>query len=95
MPVQRIPRYQLLLKELQKRTPLDHPDMPCIEKALEMIIEVAKECDASMNGDKEMKLKMELQEALGSGFTLMKASRKLLRYVGLVILLLWVGDADC
>ena len=26
MPVQRIPRYQLLLQELQKRTPADHPD---------------------------------------------------------------------
>ena len=31
MPVQRIPRYQLLLKELQKRTPADHPDMPFIK----------------------------------------------------------------
>lgn len=30
MPVQRIPRYQLLLKELQKRTPEDHPDYPFI-----------------------------------------------------------------
>lgn len=33
MPVQRIPRYQLLLKELQKRTPADHPDMPFIQVA--------------------------------------------------------------
>lgn len=34
MPVQRIPRYQLLLKELQKRTPSDHPDMPFIQVAI-------------------------------------------------------------
>ena len=31
MPVQRIPRYQLLLVELQKRTPKNHPDYPFIE----------------------------------------------------------------
>lgn len=31
MPVQRIPRYQLLLQELQKRTPADHPDFVFIQ----------------------------------------------------------------
>lgn len=95
MPVQRIPRYQLLLKELEKRTPADHPDMLCIKKALEMIIEVAKECNSSMNGDIETKLKMELQEALGPNFTLMKASRKLLCYVCVDdYILLIVDDVD-
>ena len=80
MPVQRIPRYQLLLKELQKRTPEDHPDYPFIEKALDCIVVVAKECDSAMNGDKENSLKLSIQNSLGSSFQLMKASRKLLKY---------------
>ena len=77
MPVQRIPRYQLLLKELQKSTPEDHPDYPFINKALECILAVAKECDSAMNGDKETSLKVSIQNSFGSSFQLMKASRKL------------------
>ena len=80
MPVQRIPRYQLLLKELQKSTPEDHPDYPFISKALECILVVAKECDSAMNGDKETSLKVSIQNSFGSSFQLMKASRKLLKY---------------
>jgi len=34
-PIQRIPRYELLFKELLKHTPDDHPDKPNLEKALQ------------------------------------------------------------
>lgn len=42
---------------------------------------MAKECDSAMNGDKETSLKLSIQNSLGSKFMLMKASRKLLKYV--------------
>ena len=91
MPVQRIPRYQLLLGELKKRTPEDHPDYPFIEvffftcfqvqKALESIVEVATQCNTAMKGDKETSLKMSIQHCLGDKFVLCKPSRQLIKYV--------------
>jgi hypothetical protein len=41
MPVQRIPRYILLLSELKKHTPSDHPDYPKITEAWTSMQEVA------------------------------------------------------
>eukprot|EP01125_Pyxidicula_operculata_P017353 TRINITY_DN6074_c0_g2_i1.p1 TRINITY_DN6074_c0_g2~~TRINITY_DN6074_c0_g2_i1.p1 ORF type:complete len:1111 (-),score=275.22 TRINITY_DN6074_c0_g2_i1:73-3264(-) len=40
-PIQRIPRYNLLLKELQKNTPEDHADYTVLEECLAKIGEVA------------------------------------------------------
>jgi len=40
-PIQRIPRYQLLLKDLLKHTWPDHPDFENLNKALNMIVETA------------------------------------------------------
>ena len=42
MPVQRIPRYRLLLQELFEHTPHSHPDYPCLKMALD---EVSKRAD--------------------------------------------------
>eukprot|EP01105_Mastigella_eilhardi_P014029 TRINITY_DN3190_c0_g2_i5.p1 TRINITY_DN3190_c0_g2~~TRINITY_DN3190_c0_g2_i5.p1 ORF type:complete len:832 (-),score=199.87 TRINITY_DN3190_c0_g2_i5:77-2548(-) len=41
LPVQRIPRYQLLLKEVVKLTPAGHPDLKNLEEALANITKVA------------------------------------------------------
>lgn len=35
-PVQRLPKYVLIMKEVKKRTPSDHPDYENIEKALRL-----------------------------------------------------------
>lgn len=43
LPVQRIPRYKMLLDEVKKCTPLDHPDYADISVACETIKEVATE----------------------------------------------------
>ena len=40
-PVQRIPRYTLLLQELKRHTPQDHPDVAHLEKAIPLMAEVA------------------------------------------------------
>jgi hypothetical protein len=41
MPIQRIPRYQLLLDGLVKATPKDHPDYTDLSSALKQIVSVA------------------------------------------------------
>lgn len=41
MPVQRIPRYELLLKELIKHTPLDHPDHDLLINSQSLVHELA------------------------------------------------------
>lgn len=41
MPVQRVPRYKLLLRELSKETKSNHPAYPILEKANELINTVA------------------------------------------------------
>src|SRR3989338_9362304 len=41
MPIQRIPRYLLLLKDLQRHTAPDHSDTPHLEKAVTAIGEIA------------------------------------------------------
>lgn len=40
-PVQRIPRYKLLLEEVLKGTPADHPDHPLVAEALDRISTIA------------------------------------------------------
>ena len=37
-PVQRIPRYILLLKDIIKKTPEDHPDYPQLVQAEEKMV---------------------------------------------------------
>jgi len=45
LPIQRIPRYQLLIKELLKYTEEDHPDFPNLTKSLQKVVEIAAEMD--------------------------------------------------
>jgi len=40
MPVQRVPRYALLLRELEKCTPEDHPDFENLKVALSKILDI-------------------------------------------------------
>ena len=40
-PVERIPRYVLLLKDIIKKTPEDHPDYPQLVQAEEKMVGVA------------------------------------------------------
>jgi len=41
MPVQRIPRHILLLTDLAKHTPTDHPDFAALSRAVERTRQVA------------------------------------------------------
>lgn len=48
MPVQRIPRYLLLLGELKRETGTDHPDRAMLEKAIDLIESVANHINEQM-----------------------------------------------
>eukprot|EP00727_Mastigamoeba_balamuthi_P013935 m51a1_g9164 putative domain containing protein (940) ;mRNA; r:4943-8248 len=62
VPVQRIPRYVLLLTEFSKATPEDHPDRPDLLSALEFIRELADYInDHKRKLDNTMQL-MEIQK---------------------------------
>jgi hypothetical protein len=57
MPVQRLPRYLLLLKELRKYTDQDHPDYPLINNAMQNLDELAKQFN-EVQRDKETQRKV-------------------------------------
>jgi len=48
MPIQRVPRYMLLLKELSKETPKDHPASPLLIEALDLIGDSAKQINEAL-----------------------------------------------
>lgn len=48
MPVQRVPRYKLLLKELIKETKKDHPAYPILEKANDLINTAATQINGAL-----------------------------------------------
>jgi hypothetical protein len=76
MPVQRLPRYSMLLSELFKKTPAEHPDYADLQASIEMIQSVTNEINRGV-GDAEKQKK--LQDILKRGFSglepLMEPSR--------------------
>ena len=53
MPVQRVPRYRLLIQELLKHTPLAHADVAPLKRALNVISNVAASINASARTKEE------------------------------------------
>jgi hypothetical protein len=57
MPVQRLPRYQLLLEGLMKYTPVDHSDFKSLAEAMQQIRHlVAQVNDSEKDQDSQLKL---------------------------------------
>jgi hypothetical protein len=63
-PVQRIPRYVLLLKELEKKTPENHPDSPLVSEALKSIQLVANHVNERMKQSEAEAKALEIQASL-------------------------------
>jgi len=77
MPIQRVPRYNLLLQDLLKKTESSHPDFKFIEKALASCQEVANHINQSMRKTEQMnKLVKNANTEAFAG--LLEASRSLL-----------------
>jgi hypothetical protein len=62
MPIQRIPRYQLLLQDLVNSTRRNHKDYKHLRQALEAIIQIAKYINEQKRTYEEMQKVIKLQE---------------------------------
>eukprot|EP01105_Mastigella_eilhardi_P004007 TRINITY_DN152_c0_g1_i1.p1 TRINITY_DN152_c0_g1~~TRINITY_DN152_c0_g1_i1.p1 ORF type:complete len:1455 (+),score=396.79 TRINITY_DN152_c0_g1_i1:32-4366(+) len=62
LPVQRIPRYQLLLKEIIKYTPEGHPDLQNINESLDQIHEVGQHINENVRDKSQLERLLTLQK---------------------------------
>jgi len=83
MPVQRIPRYVLLLTDLKKKTPAAHPDYKLIKDALDKVSRVATAVNEQMRASemdaKVLAIQNSLWSASGSVPELVAPQRKFVR----------------
>eukprot|EP00045_Choanoeca_perplexa_P013590 m.154690 g.154690 ORF g.154690 m.154690 type:complete len:1181 (+) comp16394_c1_seq8:839-4381(+) len=60
-PIQRIPRYVMLLKDLLRRTPPDHPDFGLLREATESYSKLAKEINEAKGKAEQRLLTIQVQ----------------------------------
>jgi len=82
MPVQRIPRYILLINDYMKRTDSTHPDQPGLKKALQKVSEIADWIDEQKTiydkGQELIKLNSNILK-MPTGLTLVVPGRALVK----------------
>lgn len=78
-PVQRVMRYQLLLKEYQKHLQSSDPDYSDTSVALDLVVEAASHANEMMRKLDRYRNVLEVQELLGGSMTLVSPSRELLK----------------
>ncbi|XP_018558968.1 FYVE, RhoGEF and PH domain-containing protein 4a isoform X2 [Lates calcarifer] len=64
-PVQRVPRYEMLLKDYLKKLPQDDPDRRDAEKSLEIIAMAATHSNSAIRKSENLKKLLEIYEMLG------------------------------
>ena len=80
MPVQRVPRYELLLRELMRYTPGVHEEREVLEKALTKIQSIAQHINESGRRMEEMQRVMDVQARISGDYgTLLLPHRRLVR----------------
>ncbi|CAM9593705.1 unnamed protein product, partial [Phaeothamnion confervicola] len=75
MPIQRIPRYKLLLEGMLKNTDKDHPDYKELEKAIEHVSDVASFINDSIKRRENQAKIWGIQEMLSENIDLAKPTR--------------------
>ncbi|MGH0184751.1 UNVERIFIED_CONTAM: hypothetical protein FKN15_016030, partial [Acipenser sinensis] len=78
-PVQRVPRYEMLLKDYLKKLPPGSPDRADSEKALEIIFEAAKHSNAAIADMERLEKLWEVYEMLGMEEEMVDPSNKLIK----------------
>ena len=63
-PIQRIPRYNLLLADLIKNTGEDHPDLPSLREALKQMIEMAEQVNLAIKFTENQKKLAQIQQLI-------------------------------
>eukprot|EP01117_Protostelium_nocturnum_P012808 TRINITY_DN4745_c0_g1_i1.p1 TRINITY_DN4745_c0_g1~~TRINITY_DN4745_c0_g1_i1.p1 ORF type:complete len:767 (-),score=332.45 TRINITY_DN4745_c0_g1_i1:38-2041(-) len=81
-PVQRVPRYELLLKEMVKNTGEDHPDFKDLFQALFRIQDINKQINDSKRNSENLEKIIEIQKKLETN-NLVAPHRKLIKEGGL------------
>ncbi|XP_067834213.1 FYVE, RhoGEF and PH domain-containing protein 2-like [Heptranchias perlo] len=78
-PVQRIPRYQMLLKDYLRKLPLDSSDRTDAEKSLEIIFEAAKHSNAAIAELEKQEKMWDIYEMLGGDEDIVDPSTELIK----------------
>ncbi|XP_063796871.1 FYVE, RhoGEF and PH domain-containing protein 3 isoform X2 [Pseudophryne corroboree] len=78
-PVQRIPRYELLLKDYLKKLPEDSPDRKDSEKSLELISTAANHSNAAIRKMEKMHKLLEVYERLGGEEDIVNPANELIK----------------
>lgn len=79
LPCQRIPRYLMLISELNKWTWADHPDKQNLEKAVEMWQEVANHVNESMDEAARMNELLSIERKFNNELNLVVPYRKFIK----------------
>ncbi|XP_026954188.1 FYVE, RhoGEF and PH domain-containing protein 3 isoform X2 [Sagmatias obliquidens] len=78
-PVQRVPRYELLLKDYLKRLPEDAPDWKDAERSLELISTAANHSNAAIRKMEKMHKLLEVYERLGGEEDIVNPANELIK----------------
>ncbi|XP_036893071.1 FYVE, RhoGEF and PH domain-containing protein 3 isoform X3 [Sturnira hondurensis] len=78
-PVQRVPRYELLLKDYVKRLPADAPDRKDAERSLELISTAANHSNAAIRKMEKMHKLLEVYEQLGGEENIVNPANELIK----------------
>ncbi|XP_060734089.1 FYVE, RhoGEF and PH domain-containing protein 4a isoform X2 [Tachysurus vachellii] len=78
-PVQRVPRYEMLLKDYLKKLPQDHVDQRDAEKSLEIIATAATHSNTAIRKSENLKKLLEIYEMLGEEEDIVNASNEFIK----------------
>ncbi|XP_012266078.2 FYVE, RhoGEF and PH domain-containing protein 1-like isoform X2 [Athalia rosae] len=78
-PIQRLPRYELLLKDYLKNLPEDDADYEDTKKALELVSTAANHTNEAMKKIDKFKKLLEIQESIYDAIDLVSATRELVK----------------
>ncbi|XP_068217439.1 FYVE, RhoGEF and PH domain-containing protein 2-like isoform X3 [Palaemon carinicauda] len=78
-PVQRIPRYEMLIRDYLKKLPEESPDRHDTEKALQLVSMAANHANDAMKKIDKFEKLLEIQESLGGAVDLVSPTRELVK----------------
>ncbi|XP_034032954.1 FYVE, RhoGEF and PH domain-containing protein 4-like isoform X2 [Thalassophryne amazonica] len=78
-PVQRVPRYEMLLKDYLKKLPQDDPDRRDAEKSLEIIATAATHSNSAIRKTENLKKLIEIYEMLGEEEDIVNPSNEFIK----------------
>ncbi|KAI9564736.1 hypothetical protein GHT06_008477 [Daphnia sinensis] len=78
-PIQRVPRYEMLLRDYLRRLPENSADRAETEKALHLVSTAANHANEAMKKIDQFKQLLEIQESLGGAVDLVSPTRELVK----------------